>query len=235
MTRQDTAQRPAYHAYNAPARHTGRRANRRPMAYAVVAAVALTAVFGVYPLLDRADSPVVQAVDDALGSRSTGSGTSESGTNGSGTSDSGSTGVAGGDIPGGQATLDDDLPAITRLDPELAAAVRQAADAAAADGIDFWITSGWRSPAFQQHLLDQAVREYGSLEEARRWVNTPELSEHVSGNAVDIGPTEADYWMIQHGAEFGLCQVYANEIWHFELLTEPGGTCPPLREDSSAG
>jgi hypothetical protein len=192
------------------------------MAYTVVAAVALIAV---YPLLDRADSPVVRAVDDTLGSRSIGSG-------GTGP---GSTGVAGGDIPGGQATLDDDLPAITELDPELAAAVRQAADAAAADGIDFWITSGWRSPAFQQHLLDQAVEEYGSLEEARRWVNTPELSEHVSGKAVDIGPTEADYWMIQHGAEYGLCQVYANEIWHFELLTEPGGTCPALREDSSAG
>ena len=190
------------------------------MAYAVVAAAALTVVFGVYPLIDRGESPVVQAVDNALSSGSAGAG---------------STGVAGGDVPGGQATLDDDIPAITELDPALAAAVRQAADAAAADGIDFWITSGWRSPTFQQHLLDEAVKEYGSLEEARRWVNTPEKSTHVGGNAVDIGPTEADYWMIQHGAEYGLCQVYANEVWHFELLTEPGGTCPPLVEDSSAG
>jgi D-alanyl-D-alanine carboxypeptidase len=45
----------------------------------------------------------------------------------------------------------------------------------------------------------------------------------------------ADYWLIQHGAEYGLCQVYANEIWHFELLTDSGGTCPPLMKDSSAG
>jgi LAS superfamily LD-carboxypeptidase LdcB len=191
------------------------------MAIAIVAAVALTAVFGVYPLLDRGgDSPVVQAVDNAVDRVSAGSG---------------STGVAGGDVPGGQATLDDDIPAITQLDPALAAAVRQAADAAAADGVDFWITSGWRSPAFQQHLLDQAVQEYGSLEEARRWVNTPEKSTHVTGKAVDIGPASADYWLIQHGAQYGLCQVYENEIWHFELLTEPGGTCPALVEDSSAG
>lgn len=182
--------------------------------------VALVAVFGVYPLLDRGDSPVTQAVGDALDP---------------GPTSSGSTGVAGGDVPGGAATLDDDIPAITRLDPALAAAVRQAATDAAADDIDFWVTSGWRSPAFQQSLLDQAVEEYGSLEEARRFVSTPELSEHVSGNAVDIGPTEGSYWLIQHGTDYGLCQVYANEIWHFELLTEPGGTCPALLEDSSGG
>lgn len=41
--------------------------------------------------------------------------------------------------------------------------------------------------------------------------------------------------MIQHGADYGLCQVYENEIWHFELLTEPGGTCPPMLEDGAAG
>jgi D-alanyl-D-alanine carboxypeptidase len=219
MTRQELLQPPAHNAHSAPARHTGRRTSRRPMAYAVVAAATLTVVFGVYPLLDQADSPVVQALD-ALSSGSAGAG---------------STGVAGGDVLGGQATLDDDIPAITQLDPELASAVRQAADAAAADGVDFWITSGWRSPAFQQYLLDQAVQEYGSLEEARRWVNTPEKSTHVTGKAVDVGPATADYWLIQHGAEHGLCQVYANEIWHFELLTDPGGTCPPLVEDSSAG
>lgn len=235
MTRQDTARPLAHPAFTAPARHTGRRNNRRPMAYVVVGAAALTAVFGVYPLLDRGDPSVVRAVDDALGSRARDAGPGGSESSGSGRGDVGSTGVAGGDIPGGQATLDDDLPAITGLDPELAAAVRQAADAATADGLDFWVTSGWRSPAFQQYLLDNAVEEYGSLEEARRWVSTPELSAHVSGDAVDIGPTEADYWMIQHGAEYGLCQVYANEIWHFELLTEPGGTCPALREDSAAG
>jgi zinc D-Ala-D-Ala carboxypeptidase len=183
-------------------------------------AVALTAVFGAYPLLDRGDSPVARAVGDVLDP---------------GSAPSGSTGVAGGDIPEGQATLDDHLPAITKLDPELAAAVRRAATDAAADGIDFWITSGWRSPAYQQRLLDQAVRKHDSLEAARRTVSTPELSEHVSGTAVDIGPTEGDYWLIEHGTDYGLCQVYANEIWHFELVTEPGGTCPGLLEDSAAG
>jgi hypothetical protein len=184
-----------------------------------VAAVVLAAAFGAYPLLDRASSPVVQAVDDVLDP---------------GAGSAGSTGVEGGEIPDGVATLDDDLPAITGLDPALADAVRQAAADAAADDIDFWITSGWRSPAFQQELLDQAVRKHGSLEAARKVVATPEQSAHVSGEAVDIGPTEGDYWLIEHSTDYGLCQVYSNEIWHFELLTEPGGTCPPML-DGAAG
>ncbi|MGI5191050.1 M15 family metallopeptidase [Promicromonospora sp. CA-289599] len=222
MTRQDLiqlppAQLPPAHA-GTPARR--RSGVRRTPAVLVVAAVLLAALFGVYPLLDRADSPVIQAVDDALGQ---------------GTTASGPTGVEGGEIPDGAATLDDDLPAITGLDPALADAVRQAAADAEADDIDFWITSGWRSPAYQQELLDAAVRKHGSLEAARRVVATPELSRHIDGKAVDIGPTEADYWMIEHSTDYGLCQVYENEIWHYELLTEPGGTCPPMLKDGAAG
>ena len=32
---------------------------------------------------------------------------------------------------------------------------------------------------------------------------------------------------------YGLCQIFANERWHFELATEPGGACPPMYPDSS--
>jgi hypothetical protein len=216
MTRQNLPIPPAHATPRT--RRTGGRPTAAPLL--VVAAVLLVGVLGAYPLLDRAGSPVVQAVDDVLGAGST---------------PSGSTGVGGGEIPDGAATLDDDLPGITRLDPALADAVRQATADAAAEGVDLWITSGWRSPAFQQSLLDAAVREHGSLEAARHVVATPEKSAHVTGEAVDVGPTAADYWLIEHGPRYGLCQVYANEIWHFELLTTPGGTCPPLLEDATAG
>ena len=217
MTRQELAQPPA--PASASARRPGRRPRRRLTVFGLIAtAVALAAVFGAYPLFDRAAAPVVLAVGDALDTSP---------------DPAGSTGVAGGELPDGTATLDDDLPAITGLDPELRKAVRQAAADAAADDIDFWITSGWRSPAFQEHLFDEAVRTKG-LAEARRKVSTPEKSNHVSGKAVDIGPTEGDYWLIEHGTDYGLCQAYSNEIWHFELLTEPGGTCPPML-DGAAG
>ncbi len=57
---------------------------------------------------------------------------------------------------------------------------------------------------------------------------------HVTGQAVDIGPPVADDWLIANGSRFGLCRTYANELWHFELATEPGGVCPPLLPDASS-
>lgn len=128
-----------------------------------------------------------------------------------------------------------DYPAVGNLAPDLLAAVQHAATDAARDGVDLMITSGWRSARYQQALLDAAIAQYGSEAEARRWVNTPAKSTHVTGKAVDIGPTAADLWLRQHGNRYGLCQIYANEPWHYELATEPGGICPPPLADASAG
>jgi uncharacterized protein YcbK (DUF882 family) len=119
-------------------------------------------------------------------------------------------------------------PAVGRLDLQLLDAIQQAATAAAADGITMTITSGWRSPEFQQRLLDSAVAQYGSLAAAREYVQTPEASKHVIGQAVDVGGVGADQWLIANGARFGLCRIYANELWHFELAADAAGNCPPL-------
>ena len=124
-------------------------------------------------------------------------------------------------------------PAVGNLDPNLLAAVQQAAAAAAADGVTMTITSGWRSPEFQQQLLDDAVATYGSLAVARQYVQTPQHSHHVLGQAVDIGGPGADQWLINNGARFGLCQIYANEIWHFELAVDTAGNCPALLPNAS--
>lgn len=121
---------------------------------------------------------------------------------------------------------DGEHPAIAGLDAALVTALRAATRDAAADDIRLQVTSGWRSRAYQQQLLDEAIENYGSRAEARRWVSTPDRSAHVTGEAVDVGPTDAAYWMQQYGAAYGLCQRYNNEIWHYELLTEPGGICP---------
>ena len=119
-------------------------------------------------------------------------------------------------------------PAVGNLDPRLLAAVQQAAGAAAADCITMTITSGWRSPEFQQQLLDDAVQTYGSMAAARQYVQIPERSHHVLGEAVDMGGVPADQWLIANGARFGLCQIYANEPWHFELAADAAGNCPAL-------
>lgn len=129
---------------------------------------------------------------------------------------------------GATVSVFDDVPAVTGLDPELSAALRRAANDARADGVEFEVNSGWRSPEYQQQLLNDAVAEYGSAEEAAKWVATPEASAHVSGDAVDIGPVDATSWLAQHGAGYGLCQIYGNEPWHLELRPDAVDAGCPL-------
>ncbi|MFB7919176.1 M15 family metallopeptidase [Streptomyces sp. NPDC056061] len=119
------------------------------------------------------------------------------------------------------------------MDKVLLKAVQKAAQDAREAGIEFRVTSGWRSRDHQQRLLDEAVQRHGSAEKARRFVSTPDKSAHVSGKAVDIGPTDADDWLIRHGDDYGLCQVYNNGMWHFELFTTPGGACPTPLTDAA--
>ena len=103
---------------------------------------------------------------------------------------------------------------------------------AATVGVALGVDSGWRSEAYQQQLLDDAISKYGSEREAARWVATPNSSAHVSGNAVDIGPSGAAAWLSEHGAAYGLCRIYANEPWHYELRPDAiAHGCPPLYPD----
>ena len=111
--------------------------------------------------------------------------------------------------------------------------MQNAARAAEAAGVQLMVTSGWRSKGFQQRLFDDAVANYGSVERAAEFVATPEASKHVMGQAIDIGPVVADQWLIANGSQFGLCQIYANEIWHFELAVDAQGNCPPLKPNAA--
>jgi D-alanyl-D-alanine carboxypeptidase len=141
-------------------------------------------------------------------------------------------GEADGAVPAGTTVFDDEIPGVANLDPALLGAVRQAATDAADDGVELVVDSGWRSPQYQQQLLQQAVSKYGSKEQAARWVATPNTSAHVSGDAVDIEPSDATAWLSQHGAEYGLCQIYSNEPWHYELRPEASDHgCPPMYAD----
>ena len=147
----------------------------------------------------------------------------------------GATDDYGGWIPDGQTLSPSDTsnPAVGRLDPALLNAIQQAAAVANQQGIDLRINSGWRSRGFQQRLFDDAVQRYGSADIARQYVASPDESKHVVGEAVDVAPVEADKWLIRNGAQFGLCQIYANELWHFELAVDPQGNCPPLRPNAA--
>jgi D-alanyl-D-alanine carboxypeptidase len=144
----------------------------------------------------------------------------------------GALGEAGGAVPAGTTVFDDEIPGVANLDPALLGALRQAATDAADDWVQFFVDSGWRSPEYQEQLLHEAVTKYGSEEEAARWVATPNTSAHVSGDAVDLGPSDATAWLSEHGAEYGLCQIYGNEPWHYELRPEAiDHGCPPMYAD----
>lgn len=131
--------------------------------------------------------------------------------------------------------FDDRLPAISRLDEKLLSALRAAAKRAEKDGIEFRVNGGWRSAALQERLLNDAIAQYGSREEASRWVATPEESEHVSGDAVDLGPYAALDWLAANGADYGLCQIYENEPWHYELRPDAiSEGCPDMYADPPA-
>jgi hypothetical protein len=141
-------------------------------------------------------------------------------------------GESDGAVPAGASVFDDAIPGVANLDPALLSALRRAAADAAGDGVRFVVDSGWRSPAYQEHLLDEAVSKYGSRGEAARWVATPDTSAHVSGDAVDIGHSDAAAWLSEHGSAYGLCQIYGNEPWHYELRPEAiDRGCPSMYAD----
>jgi hypothetical protein len=138
-------------------------------------------------------------------------------------------GADDGELPEGVTAFDTVHAGVTRLDPDLLRALqRAAADAPTV----VYVTSGWRSVTYQERLLEAATAKYGSREAAARWVATPETSAHVSGDAVDVGRADTVAWLARNGASYGLCQIYQNEPWHFELVPSAVRTdCPATYAD----
>jgi zinc D-Ala-D-Ala carboxypeptidase len=199
--------------YSEPARTTTRRFPRILVAGLLVVIVAIPAALG-YQLL-ASSSSTAASPNGVLRSEHRGA-----------------LGEADGAVPGGTTVFDDEIPGIANLDPALLGALRRAATDAADDGVEFFVNSGWRSPKYQERLLREAIPTYGSEKEAARWVATPNTSTHVSGDAVDIGPFGAIAWLSKHGTRYGLCQIYSNEPWHYELRPEAiDHSCPPMYAD----
>jgi zinc D-Ala-D-Ala carboxypeptidase len=201
--------------YRQPARPTTRpiRIRRTRVAGLLVVIAAIAAALG-HQLLAFSSSTVASPIDVLRSEHR------------------GALGEADSAVPDGTTVFDDEVPGVANLDPDLLGALRQAATAAAGDGVEFYVDSGWRSPEYQEQLLREAVSEYGSEAEAARWVATPNKSAHVSGDAVDVGPSDATTWLSEHGAEYGLCQIYGNEPWHYELRPEATDQgCPPRYAD----
>jgi zinc D-Ala-D-Ala carboxypeptidase len=81
----------------------------------------------------------------------------------------------------------------------------------------------------QGRELADAERQFGSAEQAARYVLPPEKSRHVRGIAVDVQPFASAGWVARAGRALGWCRRYENEYWHFEYDRRyAGGGCPPM-------
>ena len=124
---------------------------------------------------------------------------------------------------------------VIEIHPLLTSRFTAAEISAAREGINLYITSGFRSQARQKVLFANAIEKYGSETEAAKWVLPAHFSHHPQGLAIDVNypkdPLGAK-WLENNGARFGLCRVYGNEWWHFEGVIAPGESCPAMAENA---
>jgi LAS superfamily LD-carboxypeptidase LdcB len=121
------------------------------------------------------------------------------------------------------------------LDQQLMYRFKAAQAAAKKEGQIIYIVSGYRTLSRQKTLFANAVRRYGSIEEASKWVAPPLVSHHPWGTAIDVNYPDEPIgagWLEIHGYRFGLCRVFENEWWHFEPIIAPGWKCPALVPDA---
>lgn len=124
---------------------------------------------------------------------------------------------------------------VHEIHPLLAARFNAAQVTASREGVNLFITSGFRTRQRQGELFAEAVEKYGSESEAAKWVLPPQYSHHPHGLAIDVnypGDQPGAYWLELNGSRFGLCRVYSNEWWHFEGVIAPGEKCPAMASNA---
>jgi D-alanyl-D-alanine carboxypeptidase len=125
-----------------------------------------------------------------------------------------------------------------RMAPRAAAALKKMIAAAARDDVQLQMVSGFRTVAYQRHLVRSKLQRGMSIEAALRINAAPGFSEHHSGCAVDLtapgsapadesfAGTHAYQWLQQHAGEYGFHLSYPRdnprgiefEPWHWRYV-----------------
>ena len=99
--------------------------------------------------------------------------------------------------------------------PETRDALVAMASAAQEQGVQLTVDSGFRSFGFQKRILEGLLTEGRPFRNAVRWTAPPGYSEHLTGRAVDVVPSDATFkdtpayeWLRQHAAAFCFTETY---------------------------
>ena len=126
------------------------------------------------------------------------------------------------------------------VDSRIADALPAFAEAAQAEGLPVYLSSGYRPYSEQQYLYQRKIGQGYSAEEAAKIVAVPGTSEHQTGLCCDITDyyremkdssledTDTYKWMKEHCQEYGFIVRYPNdkqditkiiyEPWHFRYV-----------------
>jgi len=114
--------------------------------------------------------------------------------------------------------------------PETKNAFVTMAAAAKKDSMNLIVDSGFRSPGFQRRIIIRRLQRGDSIEEIFRSVAPPGYSEHHTGRALDLCPSEAKFaykteyfWLKENAADFGFIESLPEdstnpgswESWHW--------------------
>ena len=121
------------------------------------------------------------------------------------------------------------------LQPRAASAYARMIAAAAADGVEVRLVSGFRSADYQLAILKRKLERGQAIDEILRVIAAPGFSEHHTGRAVDLTapgcrPAEIEFedspayaWLRKHASRFGFRMSFprgnphgiAYEPWHW--------------------
>lgn len=129
------------------------------------------------------------------------------------------------------------------MDDRILKPIQDMINAAYADNVSLWISSGYRSKEKQASLLEQEIQTHmnSGMDRAQAEVEAKKLvmpagySEHQSGLVIDINGVDPDFyqtkayeWMTQHAAEYGFIERYPDgkssitgidyEPWHYRYV-----------------
>lgn len=114
--------------------------------------------------------------------------------------------------------------------PETKAAFEQMAVKAKQDSVILTVDSGYRSASFQRRIIETRLNEGGDIRSVLQMVAPPGYSQHETGLALDLVPSEAAFastnkyrWLQEHAKEFGFVESYPEnnpdsldwESWHW--------------------